>query len=206
VAGGERSDIIALRRSIPNYPDGVAELDGVWAEQAGQRVHEAMFAGSQGFTHATDKLPGNYVSVGLIKWVLPNAKFVYCHRSPQANALSLFEQHFAALPFSRDLKDIAVAYNAHLKFIRHWRENCRIDMFDLDYDALVRDPEPIAKALYAFVGLDWQPEYLDITKVDRSISTASRWQVRQPINTKSVERWRRYEEHLRPFTDALETG
>ena len=206
LAGGERTDIIALRRSIANYPDGVSDLKGSWAEQAGRRVHQAMFAEAQGHTHATDKLPGNYSSAGLIKWVLPNARFVYCHRSPQANALSLFEQHFSALPFSRDLKDIAVAYNAHLRFIRHWRESCHIDMFDLDYDALVKDPEPIAKALYAHVGLDWQPEYLDITKVDRSISTASRWQVRQPINTKSVERWRHYEGHLRPFTDALETG
>ncbi len=204
LAGGERSDMIELRRSIDNFPDGLTALPDSWAAEAGRKVHAAMFADANGHTLATDKLPGNYAFAGLIKWILPQAKFVYCHRNPQANALSLFEQHFSTLPFSRDLKDIALAYKTHLRLIRHWRETCGIDMFDLDYDALVQDPEPIARRLYEFVGLDWKPDYLDITKVARPISTASRWQARQPINSASVERWRRYEEHLRPFTEALE--
>ena len=204
LAGGERTDITEQRRTIPGFPEGIKDLDETWAHEAGRKVSQAMFAATDEQTYATDKLPGNYAFVGFIKWILPQAKFIYCHRRPEANALSLFEQHFNTLPFSRDLKNIATVYNAHNKIIDHWRNECGIDMFDLDYDALVQDPEPIAKQLYEHVGLDWKTEYLDITKVKRSVSTASRWQARQPINTTSVERWRRYEKHLAPFIDALE--
>lgn len=203
LAGGERSDIIELRSNIKDFPDGVTALDDGWARPAGEKVFQAMFADADGETIATDKLPGNYAFLGLIQWVLPKAKFIYCQRRPEPNALSIFEQHFMTLPFSRNLKDIAIVYQNHLNIMDHWRKDCGIDVLTVDYDALVRDPEPIAKKIYDYVGLDWQPEYLDITKVDRKISTASRWQARQPINTASVERWRRYEKHLQPFVDAM---
>ena len=77
-------------------------------------------------------------------------------------------------------------------------------MFDLDYDLMVHDPEPVAQDLYRYLGLEWRSDYLDITKVSRAVNTASRWQVRQPINPASVEKWRRYEKHLQPFVVALE--
>ncbi|MGI9464352.1 MAG: tetratricopeptide repeat-containing sulfotransferase family protein [Aestuariivirgaceae bacterium] len=202
-AGGERSDVTELRRSITGFPDGIAGLDAAWARPAGEQLHAAMFDGAQGKSLATDKLPGNYAFVGLIKWVLPGAKFVYCRRRPEANALSLFEQHFSSLPFSRDLVDIAAAYNAHLKIMHHWRDECGIEVFEVDYDRLVQDPAPLANELYAHLGLEWRDEYLDITRISRPINTASRWQARQPISTGSVERWRRYEKQLQPFVEAL---
>ncbi len=205
-AGGERPNMTELRSNINGFPEGIQNLDETWAETAGKRIHDAMFAGDSNASIATDKLPGNYAFLGLIKWILPNAKFIYCRRQPEANALSIFEQHFMTLPFSRNLADIAQAYDNHLSLMRHWRDECGIDVLTVDYEALVQDPEPIARQIYDYVGLEWRSEYLDITKVDRQINTASRWQARQPINTSSVERWRRYEEHLKPFTEALGTA
>lgn len=203
IAGGERTDVMALRRSINGFPDGVTQLSDDWARPAGKRIYDAMFAGASDEDIATDKLPGNHVFIGLIKWVLPNAKFIYCRRRPEALALSIFEQHFMTLPFSRNLEDIAIVYHNHLRLMEHWCETCGIEVLPVDYEDLVQDPEPVARGIYEYVGLDWQAQYIDVTKVDRQINTASRWQARQPINTSSVERWRRYEKQLQPFTDAL---
>ena len=181
----------------------MSELDETWARQAGKCVHDAMFAEASRETLATDKLPANYVFMGLIKWVLPKAKFIYCRRRPQPNALSIYEQHFMTLPFSRGLADIALVYKNHISIMEHWSKDCGIDYLTVDYEELVQTPETVAENIYDYVGLDWAPDYLDVTRVSRQINTASRWQARQPINTSSVERWRRYEKQLQPFTDAL---
>ena len=206
LAGGERNDIISLRGNITNFPDGVSDLGDSWARSAGKQIYDAMFTSGDGHSYATDKLPGNYAFLGLIKWVLPKAKFIYCRRRPEPLALSIFEQHFMTLPFSRNLADIAVVYQNHLSLMEHWREACGIEVLPVDYEDLVQDPEPVARRIYEFIGLDWKTEYLDVSKVDRQINTASRWQARQPINTSSVDRWRRYEKHLQPFVVALKSA
>ena len=202
-AGGERTDIIEVRSSLAGFPETLQDLDADWTAATGKKVWDAMFAASPKATVATDKLPGNYAFIGLIKWILPSAKFIYCKRTPEANALSIFEQHFMTLPFSRDLKDIGLVYRNHLKIMDHWRRTCGIDVLEVQYEELVSNPEPVARQIFDYVELQWNSAYLDLTRVDRQINTASRWQVRQPINTASVERWRRYEKHLGPFAEAL---
>ncbi len=206
-AGGERLDIPLLRRSIDDYPHGVHALPASWAGDAGRQIHESMFDGNTAARFATDKLPGNYAMVGLIAWILPKSRFIYCHRDPCDNALSLFEQNFGPnLRFSGNLESSAVAYLAHLEFLKHWTDTCGIEVFDLDYDKFVSDPEPNARALVNYVGLDWNENCLYPERVERSIATASQWQARQPINAKSIGRWKTYRDHMQPFIDRLEAG
>jgi tetratricopeptide (TPR) repeat protein len=203
LAGDERGDILDLRATIPGYPQGIADLPGGWAKAAGEKIRAAMFKGESGQRFATDKLPGNYMNLGLIAWILPQAKFVYCKRDPHDNALSLYEQNFGAnLPYATDLEACGHMYREHLRIMRHWQE-VGLAIHTVDYDALVADPEPHIRALVAFLGLDWHEECLTPQEVKRGVATASVWQVRQPISKGSVGKWKRFQRQLEPFTRAL---
>jgi hypothetical protein len=206
LAGDERGDILELRRGIPGYPAGAADLGPAWAKAAGARIRAAMFKGAGGERFATDKLPGNYMNLGLISWILPDARFIYCKRDPHDNALSLYEQNFGAnLPYATDLEACGHMYREHLRIMRHWHE-AGLAIHTVDYDALVADPEPHIRALVAFVGLDWHEGCLTPQEVKRGVATASVWQVRQPISKGSVGKWKRFARQLEPFTRALSGG
>ncbi|HHI81597.1 MAG TPA: sulfotransferase [Rhizobiales bacterium] len=203
-AGDERIDVSIAWQSVDNFPQGCRQLDAQWAHEHGKTIYDAMFADAGGKTIATDKLPGNYKFIGFIKWLLPDAKFVYCHRNPCDNALSLFEQDFNDRhPYSADLQEIARVYNDHLMIMDHWKNTCGIEIHSVNYDELVQDFEPHARALVEFAGLDWHPDCLSPHKSARQITTASYVQARQPVNSGSLERWRRYEKQMLPFICAL---
>jgi hypothetical protein len=166
-----------------------------------------MFANAEGRRFATDKLPANYLNIGLIRWILPHARFIYCRRTPEDNALSIYEQNFGRnIAFASDLQACGAMYRDHLRMMEHWQGACAIPIHTVDYEALVADPEPQIRALLGFVGLSFDPACLRPETVQRSVVTASVWQVRQPIASGSVGKWRRFEQQLRPFTEALRTG
>ncbi len=203
-AGGERDDMMSIVESLRHDLTKVADLPSDWAAAVGKKLHEEMFRDAAGAAFATDKLPGNIDYAGLIRFLLPEAKFVYCHRTPQDCALSTFEQNFStALRVSFDLKAIAHKYALHEDIARYWMDTCRFDMFDLDYDAMVQDPEPHIRSLLDFCGLKFEESCLYPNEVKREIRTASVFQVRQPITPKSVGRWKTYEQELEPFTREL---
>lgn len=204
---GERLDVQRAVTSSPGWPGVAAELDAAVLHDQGRRVHESMAAGAGGRRLMTDKAPGNYLLVGAIAAMLPRAKLVYVRRTPADNALSLFEQSFArGLNYSYDLGQIGAVYRAHLRLMEHWIETCGLPIHTVDYDLLVQDPEPHIRGLLDFAGLDFRPECLAPHRVERNVRTSSVWQVRQPISSKSVGRWRRYEKQMEPFIRALEGG
>lgn len=202
---GERQDFQNLSRTIDDYPDSAAGLSAEWAQVNGDRILSLMMGNGPATRFATNKSPGNYAFIGLIAWLFPNAKIVYCDRDPREIGLSSFEQHFrAGLSFTYDLQAFAHAYNAHVKLMRHWIEACPIPIHTIRYEELVSNPELTARALVDHCGLKWRPECLDTHKVNRPIETASVWQVRQPINTGSIGKWRRYEKQLGPMIELLD--
>ena len=118
--------------------------------------------------------------------------------------MSTFEQNFStAVRYSFDLKAIAHKYALHEDIARHWIDTCQLDVFDLDYDAMVHDPEPHIRKLLEFTGLEFEENCLYPNEVKREIRTASVFQVRQPISPRSVGRWKTYEDELQPFTSEL---
>jgi hypothetical protein len=174
-------------------------LPADWAAKVGEQLHAAMFKDAGQASFATDKLPGNIDYVGLIRLFLPRAKFIYTHRTPQDCALSNFEQMFASsVRFSFDLKALAHKYAWHEDIARYWIEDCGLDVYDLDYEVLVNDPEPNIRKLLDFCGLPFEENCLYPNEVKREIRTASVFQVRQPISAKSVGRWKRYEAQMQP--------
>jgi Sulfotransferase family len=205
--GDERDDVLRLRTSIEGYPEAVMDKPPSFAQQAGRTILQAMLTPAGGRRFATDKLPGNYVNIGFLRWILPNARFVYCRRTLEDNALSIYEQNFGRnIFYASDLAACGAMYRDHLRVMDHWQRDCAIPVHTVDYEALVADPEPHVRALLGFVGLTFDAACLAPEKVERSVATASVWQVRQPIAGTSVGKWRRFEQELRPFTDALRAG
>ncbi|MEM9473224.1 MAG: sulfotransferase, partial [Pseudomonadota bacterium] len=203
-AGGERDDMMSIVESLRHDLTQVPDLPADWAATVGKKLYEEMFKDAGEASFATDKLPGNIDYVGLIRLLLPHSRFIYCHRTPQDCALSTFEQNFStAVRYSFDLKAIAHKYAMHEDIANHWIETCQLDMLDLDYDAMVQDPEPHIRNLLDFAGLEFEENCLYPNEVKREIRTASVFQVRQPISSKSVGRWKTYERELEPFTREL---
>jgi tetratricopeptide (TPR) repeat protein len=153
-----------------------------------------------------DKMPANFMSLGAIHAALPNARIIHMQRQPVDTCLSIYFQDFGAdISYANDLDDLANFYREYLRLMRHWRETLGAELLlDVPYEALVGEQEKWSRRMIEFIGLPWDERCLEFHRTDRSVVTASKWQVRQKINTASIERWRRYEKHIGPLRSLLE--
>lgn len=152
----------------------------------------------------TDKMPYNYLLAPIIAKVYPRARIIHCRRHPLDTCLSCYFQNFTGgSEFTFDLKEMGQFYRSYLRVMAHWRDALQIPMLELDYELLVKDPEPHVRRMLEFCGLPWDEKCLSFHKTKRAVNTASYQQVRQPIYTKSAGRWRNYARHLGPLIDAL---
>jgi hypothetical protein len=152
----------------------------------------------------TDKMPGNHLYVGLLALALPEAKFLVMRRHPLDGLLSNWVQNFGQnQPVSTDLGDLAESWRQFDLNARHWAALLPDRVSEVPYEALVADPEGLARQVLEFTGLDWHPDVLDHTASSRQVNTASVAQVRSPVYGTSVARWRRYGAHLKPLAEAL---
>lgn len=145
-----------------------------------------------------DKNPLNFRYLDFIAALFPNAKFIHCRRAPRDTALSLWMQHFAHadLGFTYDFSAIAEVEKSCKALIAHWRRTLAIEIFDLDYETFVAQPEEQRRRLAVFLGVAASNPQPDPGSEQAAITTASVWQVRQPVYTHAVERWRRYADYL----------
>jgi len=152
----------------------------------------------------TDKRPDNFLNIGLIKALFPEARIVHTRRDPLDNCLSLFFLHLSqAMPHAHDLLDTAHWYGEHERLMAHWKALYGPDIHELDYDRLVADPQPVVERLLAHCGLPWDDACLAFHLTPTIVRTPSAWQVREPLYTRSSGRWRHYERHLGPLRAAL---
>lgn len=154
----------------------------------------------------TDKMPSNFVFVGLIRLILPNARIIHTVRDPVDTCLSCFSKLFAGEQgFSYDLAELGRYYRAYQRLMAYWREVLPAGaMIEVPYEAMVEDFATEARRLLDYCGLDWDPACLEFYKTSRPVHTASMVQVRQPIYRSSVGRWRPDAALLKPLLDALE--
>lgn len=156
--------------------------------------------------HVTDKMPMNFTYLGLIALLFPQAYIIHCTRDPLDTGLSCYFMNFANVDhmgFTQDLKTIGRYYKRYEKLMNHWHQVLSPPIYDLSYEALVSNPDTEIRKLLAFCELPWHPDCLSPHKSREDTKTASYNQVRQPINTQSIERWRHYEKHLQPLKEAL---
>ena len=203
VAGGELDLVPALVATVAGYPEPFANADAAVFARA-RAFYLAGLPEPPGAKLVTDKRPDNFLHLGLIKSMFPASKIIHTVRNPLDNLLSLYFLHLdASSAYALDLADAAHWYAQYRRLMRHWAELYGDDMLEVDYDALVRDPEPVVKNITRFLGLEWEESLLDFARTDRAVKTASVWQVREPLYTRSSGRWRNYEGHLEPLRSAL---
>ena len=163
----------------------------------------------QGAQYIADKLPHNFVNVGLIHRIFPEAPIIHVMRDPRDNGLSNFQQNFGAkfggMGFAFDLEHLASEINNYWRLMKHWRK-IGIPMIEFWYEDLVNEQELVSKALIQYCGLEWEDQILEFHKLKRRVKTASVGQVRNKMYKSSAQKWRNYEELLQPMIDALDTS
>ncbi len=157
----------------------------------------------------TDKMPHNFLYLGLIDLLFPGARIIHCLRDPVDTCLSIYVQpfngHFNALhPYAHDLRDLGRYYRLYQRLMAHWTSVVRIPLMEFRYEELVDNQEAMSRRLVEFCELDWDDRCLRFHETARVVKTASHDQVRRPIYKKSVARWKNYEQFLGPLIDALE--
>ena len=180
------------------------QVSNIWRGEYFQKMN---FSHGQGITHTTDKMPLNFESVGLAYKIFPNARFIFLRRDPKDTCLSMFFQALTdSYPATTTLKGLGNYYQLFEKYLSHWSEVLPNDCWlEVSYEDLVADQEGLSKKLIDFSHLKWEEACLEFHKNPRSVQTMSNIQVRQKLTGENVGRWKNFEKHLGPLTEALGT-
>jgi Flp pilus assembly protein TadD len=210
-AGGEMSMLLKvsyqvgeLSRSGKPYPEGLLTTGRVALRRMGRRYLEQLDKVSSTADRVTDKLPFNFMHLGVIALLFPKARVIHCRRHPLDNCLSCYFTSFAdQIRFANRLDTLGRYYLDYHRLMAHWQRVLPMEILDLPYEGLVDDTEGQVRRLLAHCGLEWDDTCLAFYNTQRGVRTPSRWQVRQPIYRGSVGRWRNYAEELAPLRDLL---
>ena len=157
--------------------------------------------------HFIDKLPFNYLNIGLIRLALPDAKIIHVSRDPMDTCYAVFKTLFQrAYPFSYSLEDLGRYFVAYWKLMAHWKSVFPGWMYDVSYETLVNETERESRRLVEYCGLEWEDQLSRFHEQDAPSMTASASQVRQPVYRSSVGKWRNYEKQLRPLSGLLRSA
>jgi len=173
-------------------------FDEPWLKMAARECLDHLASKSPEAARVVDKMPGNFLYVGLIHTVFPNARILHTMRNPVDNGLSVYFQNFNKRHgYANDLEDIAHYYQQYHRLMEHWQAVIPADrLLELPYEQLLEDQEGWSRRIMNFIGLDFDERMLEFYKTERKVGTASNWQARQPIYKTSKERWRNYEKHV----------
>ena len=151
-----------------------------------------------------DKLPLNYLHAPLIAAALPNAKIIHVVRDPMDSCMASYKQLFADAYFhSYDLEEMARHHARYMRLMEHWRQVLGPRMLEVHYEAVVENVEANARNIIDFLGLEWQNAILSFHEQQGAVTTASAVQVREHAHSRSVGRWKKYEQHLMPIKQIL---
>jgi tetratricopeptide (TPR) repeat protein len=151
-----------------------------------------------------EKLPENFLYLGFIARAWPDARLVYLLRNPMDTCFAMYKQSF--FKFAYTLDNLGRYYVAHDRLLRHWRMLLGDRLVEIEYEALVANQEGQTRMLLARLGLDYEPACLEFEKNEAASATASSVQVREKIHTRSVNRWRHFEQELQPLRQLLESA
>ena len=210
--GGELTTLVAVATGVTGgrdrpliYPEDIPTLAEAEWRRLGERYRAGLPPLAAGKTHLTDKMPYNFLNIGFIRLILPEARILHTVRDPTDTCLSCFSKLFPfSQAFSYDLGELGRYWRGYQGMIDHWRSVLPADAFlDVSYEAVVADLEGQARRLVAYCGLPWDDRCLEFHRTRRPVRTASAAQVRQPLFRSSLDRWRRFEPWLGPLLQAL---
>lgn len=210
----ELPDIIAIARDLgerklrsetSKYPEVLAELSPVQLAALGESyLHRTRIQRRTDRPLFIDKMPNNWIHVGLIALILPNAKIIDARRDAMATCFSAFKQHFArGQAFSYDLAELGQYYRDYLDLMAHFDAVAPGRIHRVRYEALVANTEAEVRKVLAYCGLPFEPACLEFYATERPVRTASSEQVRRPIFREGLDQWRNYEQWLEPLKQAL---
>ncbi len=186
------------------FPDAMANVDEAAVRRLADRYLDRVSPLSRDALRVTDKMPDNYLRLGLVAAMFPHARVVHCRRDPLDLCLSCYFSDFRTPhPYAYDLADLGAYHREYTRLMTHWRAVLPLPTLDVCYDDLVGDPGEVTRGMIDFCGLEWDDACLRFYEHDRPVWTLSGWQVRQPIYRTSVGRWRNYDAHLGPLKTAL---
>jgi hypothetical protein len=210
----ELHDITVLSRSLgswslgdgePAYPEILAALPPERFRALGEDyLSRTRLRRKLGRALFVDKMPNNFLQIGFIHLILPNAKIIDARRQPMGCCFSNFKQHFArGQAFSYDLESLGRYYRDYVELMAHFDAVLPGRVHRVFHENMVEDPEREIRTLLAYCGLPFEEACLNFHETDRAVRTASSEQVRRPIFREGVEQWRNYEPWLGPLKDAL---
>lgn len=206
---GELPDLIEIVQqplaAAAPFPEGLTDLSPQTAAAWGAEYATRLRRRAPGARRITDKMPANYLALGLIPVILPRARIIHVKRNPVDTCLSCFTRLFnQRQDATYDLAELGRHYADYARLMNHWRSVLPSDAFlEVQYEDIVADVEGQARRLIDWVGLEWNDACLAFHQTRRPVRTASMAQVRQPIYGSSVERWRHYEKFLGPLLKEL---
>jgi len=211
---GERSDMQALIASLParlgsdaGYPRSLLAMDQALSRSLAAEHLQTLAALAPEALRVIDKTPNNFLRLAFIALIFPRARIIHSRRDALDTCVSCYFQNFmVGQEFSYDLVHLGRFYRAYQRLMAHWQAVLPLAMIDIHYEELVAQQEAVSRRLVGFCGLDWDDRCLDYHRTERTVRTASLWQVRQPIYASSVGRWRRYQRHLGPLIETLGGG
>jgi tetratricopeptide (TPR) repeat protein len=188
----------------PRYPGVLTRLAPRDLLRLGTRYLSDTRAYRRGKPFFIDKMPNNFRHIGLIHLMLPNARIIDVRREPMACCFSNFKQLFASgQDFTYSLENLARYYRTYLELMRHWNAVLPGRMLRVYYEDVIADLAGSVRRILDFCGLEFEPQCLEFHRTERSVSTASSEQVRQPLFRDGLWQWRHYEPWLSPLRDAL---
>jgi tetratricopeptide (TPR) repeat protein len=197
-------ELNAADRPVP-FPEYIAATEGAILRRIGQAYLSRLPVPAAGKVRIVDKLPGNFLNIGLIRLILPNARIIHTVRNPIDTCLSCYSKLFTSgQHFSYDLAELGRYYRGYSELMTYWRSVLPADaMLDVSYEDVVDDLEGQARRLIDYCGLPWDDRCLSFDKTNRTVRTASAVQVRKPLFRDSLQRWRKYEAELTPLLQEL---
>ena len=206
---GELPDLarLAVRSAASDAPPwtAAATLDANQTIESADAFLSALRrTAPRGVLRIIDKSPLNFFHLAYAALLFPGARVIHCVRDPRDTALSIWlenftpEQHWAT-----DFHDLAFYAGQYRRLMAHWHEVLPLSILDVRYEDTVADLEGQARRLIEFLSVPWDDRCLDFHRSGRAVQTPSRWQVRQPIYTRSVGRWKNYRDHLPELAEAF---
>ena len=206
----ELPNIIKIAAELNNdsqntYPEVLKELDNTKLSDLGKNYITETAWARENAPFFVDKMPNNFIHIGLIKTILPNAKIIDTRRDPMDTCFSCFKQFFArGQLFTYSLEDLGKYYTDYIRAMNHWHNIYGKDIFTVHYDNVVNETEETIRELIDYCNLPFEQECLEFYKSSRPVKTPSAEQVRQPIYKSGLNYWKNYDKHLLPLKKIID--
>ncbi len=189
---GELPHIMGVVKGLPPFPDNKALHNHAVLSGVANLYLEKISCSS---ARVIDKMPGNFMVLGLIRTLFPKARIIHCHRNKNDNFWSLYFSYFPFGNYYANNRQAIMSFNeSYEKLMRYWK-GLYPDILDVEYESLVTNTETVSKQMVEYLGLEWEPSCLDTNDNHRRIITSSNDQVRKPVYTSAIGKWEKYNQY-----------